>query len=406
MTSAKDQISGKLNILIVFGYGNMFNPKAGNESRLKYIVKGLECNNDVTTLERVEFKGDSVNLGVKSRYFFNDFNFKNTHFGVFFSDLNPSYYLNMYSIIKKEQPDVIQVSYPRGLVAAKICISMHGKKNIFLVYEAHDLQVEVGLINSKDRYYPFIKRNITYLYDRIIEKVAVNIADHILTVSEADKKKFIETYSLSPLKITPVPSPINIPALDSIDSKEKCRQYLGIERDKLVILFHGTFNYLPNKEAVDHIKKFILPEVCKFCPDALFVIAGKGTPNHRENNLLFVGFVEDLYCLLRAADIALVPILKGGGTRIKILDYMCIGLPIVSTKKGIEGIEAKNCEHALIVEKVDEEFISALKTLIENESERERIGLNARKLAEEKYDFHKVGEKLTELYRQKTNEMG
>lgn len=404
MTSPKNQVLNKLKILIVFGYGNMFDPKAGNESRLKHIIKGLEDINDVITLERIEFKESKINqLGVKSRYFFNDFNFKNTHFGVFFSDLNPSFYYNMYSILKKEQPDIVQISYPRGLLATKICIWLYHKKNICLVYEAHDLQVEVGLINSKDKYYPFLKRKITYLYDRLIEKIAVNIADNIITVSEIDKKKFVDTYLISPLKIFSIPSPISIPALDNIDSKDKCRQKLGIECDKTVILFHGTYNYLPNKEAVESIKKFIMPEVCKFYPNAIFLIAGKGVPHYRDNNLLCVGFVDNLYQLLKAADIALVPILKGGGTRIKILDYMCMGLPIISTKKGIEGIEAKNYEHAFIVETIDEKFISELKVLIESKSERKRIGENARKLAEDKYDFHKIGKKLTELYRQRIN---
>ena len=65
--------------------------------------------------------------------------------------------------------------------------------------------------------------------------------------------------------------------------------------------------------------------------------------------------------MLNSSDIGIVPILHGGGTKLKIFDYMGVGLPIVTTKKGIEGIEAKNGQHAIIVDDVNEEFINAIK---------------------------------------------
>ena len=110
--------------------------------------------------------------------------------------------------------------------------------------------------------------------------------------------------------------------------------------------------------------------------------------------------VKDLYPLLHAADLAIVPIRGGGGTRLKILDYMGVGLPIVTTKKGIEGINVKNGEEAIIVDDVNEKFVDAIKYLIDNKQEREKIGANARRLAEEEYDWDKIGEKLDKLYRE------
>ena len=68
-------------------------------------------------------------------------------------------------------------------------------------------------------------------------------------------------------------------------------------------------------------------------------------------------------------------------------------------EKEFGGIEAENGKHATIVDAVNEEFINALKYLIDNEQERERIGANARRLAEEEYDWDKIGEKLNALYK-------
>ena len=110
--------------------------------------------------------------------------------------------------------------------------------------------------------------------------------------------------------------------------------------------------------------------------------------------------MNDIYSLLNIADIAIVPLLHGGGTKLKIFDYMGVAMPIVTTKKGIEGINIKNDEEAIIVDDVNEKFVDAIKYLIDNKQERERIGANARRLAEEGYDWDKIGEKLDKLYRE------
>ena len=174
---------------------------------------------------------------------------------------------------------------------------------------------------------------------------------------------------------------------------------MRIENNKIVILFHGTYSYHPNKEAMDLIVNYIAPLIGKEFKNVLFVLAGNGVPICERMNVKSIGFVEDLYSLLNIADIAIVPILNGGGTRLKILDYLSAGLPIVSTTKGIEGINAKNGEHAIIVDNVNDEFIEAIKYLTDNEQERKKIGLNARRLAEEDYDWDKIGERLNKLYK-------
>ena len=391
--------ANKMKILIVFGYGNLFLPRAGNESRLNHITRGLAIQNDVITLERMEFQKniEDTNI-VQKRYFFNDLNFKHTHFGVFFSDFNPFYFLKIHEIIKNESPDIIQISYPRGVLAAKLCKLLNRSKNIEVIYESHDVQIEVSKVNSNDLSVSYIKRKVIYFYDKIIERIAVSVADHITTVSDLDKAKFIDLYSIDPLKITVIPSPIEIPKLDGIGSKIKCRDNLGIESDKIVVIFHGVYNYLPNREAVNWIENYIAPEINKIYDNVTFVIAGKGLIKGHKNNIIYLGFVDNLHEFLKTADIAIVPVLKGGGTRIKILDYLCMGLPIVTTKKGIEGIEAENGKSAIIVDDLNDEFLTSLINLIEHEQYRKNIGANARRLADEKYEYNKVGEKLSNLY--------
>jgi glycosyltransferase involved in cell wall biosynthesis len=131
----------------------------------------------------------------------------------------------------------------------------------------------------------------------------------------------------------------------------------------------------------------------------LFLVGGTGAPTFERENVRSVGFIEDLPRFLAAGEIAIVPIGTGSGTRLKILQYMNRGLPIVTTEKGIEGVTARNGEHALIVPTIDERFIDNVACLLENESERARLGANARKLLEAKYTWNAIGAQLLGAYK-------
>ncbi len=386
-----------MKILIVFFHGNMFAPKAGNESRMQNVVKQLSKKNKIFTLESTEYKNELNTSFVEKRYFFNPFILKNIHFGTFFADLNPSYIFKLYKIIKENKPDMIHISYPQGLFVAKV-LTKFNKISPYIVYEAHDVEAKrLNDVVLTEQDVQAIKRWVSYLYGSMIERISCKLVDHIITVSEKDKDEFIKRYSLDKNKITVIPTGTVNPDLKNYN-KINCKKKLGVTEDKAIILFHGVYDYYPNKEAVKLITKYIAPKIHEEHEKVLFAIAGKGAPKYEDEKIKYLGFVDDLNELLVASDIAIVPVLTGGGTRVKILDYIGAGLPIVTTKKGIEGINANNGKHAIIVDDVNEEFIEAINYLIENNDERERLGRTARKLAEEEYDWNTIGEKLNRLY--------
>lgn len=220
------------------------------------------------------------------------------------------------------------------------------------------------------------------------------MADHILTVSKDDKKCFSRLYNIDEKKITVIPSGINLKNLNSVEPKKLVKEKYGIPLDKPMIIFHGAYSHFPNKEAIEKIENHIAPNL----KDLLFVIAGTGVPEYVKDNIYSIGFIKDLESFLKAADIAIVPLVSGGGTKIKILDYLNVGLPIVSTTKGMEGIDVNNYSDAIVVEDIDEKFLSAIKCLSKNKKKRDKIGKNARVLAEEKFDWNKIGLKLNRLY--------
>jgi glycosyltransferase involved in cell wall biosynthesis len=388
-----------MNILAVaFGHG-VSKPISGRQNRFSNLVKGLkEEGNKVVILEPESFT-DQNDEKLAKIYSYKDYRLFSRMLGIF-RDINIGFILKILEILKNERIDLIQISYPSGILAAKLITKMMRRK-IPIVYDTHNVEsiltMETFAVDPK---YSKLERLIIPKYIGFLEKlVCIYITDHITSVSDEEKEIFIKRYKLSKQKVTVIPSGCYIHNLLDKECKNSAREEIGIDSDRVIIFFHGLFSYAPNKDAFKIIENYIAPMFKEINERVLFVMGGTGVPKFERTNIKSVGFIEDLYKEISIVDIAIVPLTRGAGTKLKVLDYLSVGLPIVTTKKGIEGIKAKNYEHAIIVDDVNEEFINAIKYLIDNEEERNRVGTNARKLAEERYDWDKIGEKLNRLYR-------
>jgi len=96
-------------------------------------------------------------------------------------------------------------------------------------------------------------------------------------------------------------------------------------------------------------------------------------------------------------DMMIVPLLSGSGMRIKIIEGMALGKTVISTSIGAEGIDYTDGENIIICDDYNE-FYDRIKSLINSTSEIDRIGSNARRLVEDKYNNKKVIQKLIAFY--------
>jgi glycosyltransferase involved in cell wall biosynthesis len=160
------------------------------------------------------------------------------------------------------------------------------------------------------------------------------------------------------------------------------------------IVFIGTMYWPPNIDAVTWFCKEILPLIKRSCPDCQFLIIGKNPPASvrklcRDRNVIVQGYVEDPADFLRDCAAFIVPLRIGGGIRVKILNALAWGLPIVSTTVGAEGIAVTSGEHILI-EDHPERFAAAVTRLLDDLPMREGLSKNGRQLAINVYDWEKV----------------
>jgi glycosyltransferase involved in cell wall biosynthesis len=148
-----------------------------------------------------------------------------------------------------------------------------------------------------------------------------------------------------------------------------------------VLVYHGTFSYPPNLEALEVFGRELLPRLDQLGLSCHLLAVGRNPPGHSLHERIHcTGSVTTVAPWLKAADLAVVPLLEGGGTRMKIIDYFAAGIPVISTAKGIEGIPAVNGEHALIMDDWDE-ISAAISDLLHHTERAKALAMAGRELA-------------------------
>ena len=148
------------------------------------------------------------------------------------------------------------------------------------------------------------------------------------------------------------------------------------EQDSIV--FSGTLEYEPNRAAVRYFSEEIWPGLQRRWPNLKWRLVGRD-PEAVERyirgcpRIECTGAVDDAIAHLAAAKVAVVPLLSGSGTRLKIIEAWAAGTPVVSTTLGAEGLPARDGENILLADD-GESFTRAVSRLLESAGDRERIG--------------------------------
>ncbi|HEX2987802.1 MAG TPA: glycosyltransferase [Chloroflexota bacterium] len=172
------------------------------------------------------------------------------------------------------------------------------------------------------------------------------------------------------------------------------------EHDSL--LFTGTMDYRPNVDAVEWFAKKVLPIIVRKRPGVTLRIVGRA-PSPRvmalaEDPMIEVtGEVDDVRPYFSRSSLFVVPIRMAGGARLKILEAMAMGLPVVSTTMGAEGIDLLDGEDALLADDADG-FADAVVKLLEDPAFAGKLAFNGRRLVEYQYDWEQVAPLLLKSY--------
>jgi len=169
-------------------------------------------------------------------------------------------------------------------------------------------------------------------------------------------------------------------------------------REPNSLIFTGAFSYAVNYEAMSWFVRDIYPLIQANVPEVSLTItgdpAGRALPATR--NLRLAGHVADIRPLVAASEVSLAPLRTGAGSRVKILEAMALGTPVVSTSKGAEGLDVRPGEHLLIADE-PRMYAEEVVRLLGDRVLRDRLARNARRLVEERYDWARVGPRFEEM---------
>jgi sugar transferase (PEP-CTERM/EpsH1 system associated) len=177
---------------------------------------------------------------------------------------------------------------------------------------------------------------------------------------------------------------------------------MTVEMDAAQLVFTGHMAYPPNVDAVLYFAREIFPIIHHNRPAAKFIIVGKDpTPQvralARQKGIQVTGPVPDVRLIMAQSSVFAVPLRMGGGTRLKILEAMAMGKPVVSTSIGCEGLDLDSGEH-LVVADEPQAFADACLMLMDNEALRNRLASQARRLVEDVYDWSVICRRLSDIY--------
>lgn len=160
------------------------------------------------------------------------------------------------------------------------------------------------------------------------------------------------------------------------------------------ILFIGTMAYGPNIDAVLFFRTQILPILWCRAPEICFCIAGRNPSrtirslaNHPQIEV--IANPKDIRSVAQNCIMSVVPLRIGGGTRLKILESMAMGLPIVSTSLGCEGLTLQDNEHLLIRDQ-PESFAEGVLEIIQDPTLRYKLQYQGRQLVEREYNWEMI----------------
>jgi sugar transferase (PEP-CTERM/EpsH1 system associated) len=176
-----------------------------------------------------------------------------------------------------------------------------------------------------------------------------------------------------------------------------------ISKDALV--FTGTMDFRPNVDAVLWFARKVLSRVRVQVPEAHFLVVGQ-RPHRRLDELrgapavALTGWVEDARPYIAQAAVYVAPLRIGGGTRLKLLEAMAMGKPVVATRLGAEGYPVTDGRELLLAD-TPADFAAAVVALLRAPERRVELGRVARAFVEQQYDWRAIVPRVEAVYRTK-----
>jgi len=292
-------------------------------------------------------------------------------------------------ILQENEFDVVQIE---GLYVCPYIPVIRANSKAKIIYRAHNIEHEIWsrtaiMAHGFEKYY---LRNMSKRIKKF-EIQTLNKYDLLVPITGRDEAILDKLGNKKPSHVsqTGIDSSVLIPNSKNL---------------KHPTLFHiGSLEWSPNQEGLIWFFENCWDAIRERYPDLQFYVAGRNAPPWFQKllnlpNVVFKGEVADAYEFINSKSIMVVPLFSGSGMRIKIIEGMALGKPIVTTPVGTEGISTTSGENIIVVTNV-EGFVQSISDLIEDREYFDKISKNAIEYIHENFDNLSSAGALIEFYK-------
>jgi sugar transferase (PEP-CTERM/EpsH1 system associated) len=334
----------------------------------------LYCDNIFFVLRNKEYTLIDLIKGIVSKVPFTILNYYHAEMQKTFIELVQK---NKYDYLQIE--DIVMSQYLPQEPASYTILDMHNIESALMRRYA---QYQSNIFK---KYYATFTVGKVARYETLMTKYF-----ECILVCSADDKKILEKQNIF-RKIEIIPNGIDCAFYE----------YQAEKQPAPSLVFVGRMDYHANITGITYFIKKVFPLILERYPELKLYVVGKNPVNEIKRlaakNIIISGEVDDVRPYLASAQIVIVPLLVGGGTRLKILEAMAMGKAVVSTSLGCEGISAKDGDTIFIAD-TKEQFVEKIGLLLDNESLRKNIGINAQKFVRMTYDWAVITETIRNVY--------
>lgn len=286
--------------------------------------------------------------------------------------------------------DVIQVEFPFLTPYLSAIEPRSRAKKILTMHNIESLRFERELQLAH-----WGKRRLVLLGNHIFfrewERKALRQFDGIVTVSDLERAWVQDHIPGAAVEVVP----------NGVDTEYFHPDSLAFENSPYII-FTGAMDYPPNIDAARWFCNETLPAMRRSIPNIRLKIVGKNPHPQvfelgKRSGVEVTGTVPDIRSYVAGARALVVPLRSGGGTRLKILEAMALGRPVISTTVGAEGLDVTPGTDILIADD-PQQFVKSIQLLLSAPEASEKIGEAGRRLVVEKYDWRVCLGGLDRLY--------
>jgi glycosyltransferase involved in cell wall biosynthesis len=251
-------------------------------------------------------------------------------------------------------------------------------------------EVEAGVLKDQHQreVHPVarVRKGLTWLKFSRFVRGLVSSFDRTTVVSDVERS-YLEDMGCDLRRVRVVPNGVDRDHLSFAETRKPEQ-----------VIYPGAVTFSANLDAVQYFVHEVLPRIRRAKPDVRFLVTG-GTGDVDVGGLAsqglvtFTGHVPDVRALIARSAACVVPLRIGGGTRLKILEAMALGTPVVSTTKGAEGLAVAHDEHVLLADTPDD-FAACVVRLLDDPELGDRLVSRGRGLVRSSYTWDRIGQQF------------